>query len=514
MAKAGAANDRKSFGAVGGEGEKAGDSSSATSSTQSTASWLKESILGFPRKLLNSITATEPEPPEPPEPVEISETELKVVVEEQWVVLESSSALSFASAESGEVMSSSASDSRTHVNGGTPVSQRKRTAAGSTKSNTSTPQLGTRTSSISSKAQKSGRPASPLPGQTHSPVQRKVSSGKTNSRPSNLEVQNGGGVGSSSSVSSASPSRGRSNSPTRGAGKGSSSVRSSSPSRSSPTQGGRIAKGITSTQSSSMPSTARSSSPVRSGGKAEVKGDAKSVSSGSKAEGKTDSGKPPIGKATADIKHRSQRTNSPSLGQRGASNGVSGGSFRVKKKGILVTSSSDVSGSASNASTHSSSASLSNGVPQGSGHPQSNGSSRVHPIPSIAPPKDDRTSAMEVGTGDGASAFEKVRDTLRISRPKKKKGKKLAYSIVVDPVHSTPEINLHNPGKYEDPFETSYAENGDLEKKLDHDFKPAAIPHNKPEYCDHCGDMAWGLYRQVLKCSRKFKCVCLYVVVM
>lgn len=104
------------------------------------------------------------------------------------------------------------------------------------------------------------------------------------------------------------------------------------------------------------------------------------------------------------------------------------------------------------------------------------------------------------------SAFEKVRDTLRISRPKKKKKAKgkLAYSIVVDPAQmSTPEISLHEPEKYQDPFETSFAENGDAEKRMDHVFKPASIPHNKPEYCDHCGDMAWGLYRQVLKCSSK-----------
>lgn len=104
------------------------------------------------------------------------------------------------------------------------------------------------------------------------------------------------------------------------------------------------------------------------------------------------------------------------------------------------------------------------------------------------------------------SAFERVRDTLQISRPKKKKKKgKLAYSIVVDPVPSTPELNLNGSEmKYRDPFETSYAESdgeSSSGQKTDHDFKPASIPHNKPEYCDHCGDMAWGLYRQVLKCS-------------
>ena len=127
------------------------------------------------------------------------------------------------------------------------------------------------------------------------------------------------------------------------------------------------------------------------------------------------------------------------------------------------------------------------------------GSTKHHDYGNVAAELDE-----EVTT----SAFEKVRDTLRISRPKKKKKTKgkLAYSIVVDPTPiSVPEVSIHDSGadQYQDPFETSFAENGDLEKKMDHIFKAASIPHNKPEYCDHCGDMAWGLYRQVLRCSRE-----------
>ncbi len=149
-------------------------------------------------------------------------------------------------------------------------------------------------------------------------------------------------------------------------------------------------------------------------------------------------------------------------------------------------------------------------MPRSNGHQQQNSASaatHVNGKSSQVVPMATGGHAPMRDKGDvdvGMSAFDKVRDTLRISRPKKKKGKgkKLAYSIVVDPSQlSTPEINLQEPDKYQDPFETSFDENGDQEKKMDHVFKPASIPHNKPEYCDHCGDMAWGLYRQVLKCS-------------
>ena len=105
----------------------------------------------------------------------------------------------------------------------------------------------------------------------------------------------------------------------------------------------------------------------------------------------------------------------------------------------------------------------------------------------------------EDSSGGGQAFAAKIRDTLRISRPKRKKDKKkkgLAYSV--DPVkYSAVEIT----SKYQDPFETSYAENGEEKIGHGHDFQAVSIPHNKPEYCDHCGDMAWGLYRQVLKCS-------------
>lgn len=105
-------------------------------------------------------------------------------------------------------------------------------------------------------------------------------------------------------------------------------------------------------------------------------------------------------------------------------------------------------------------------------------------------------------SGGGQAFAAKIRDTLRISRPKRKKDKKKkggAYSV--DPVKYSP---VEITSKYQDPFETSYAENGDEKVGTGHDFQAASIPHNKPEYCDHCGDMAWGLYRQVLKCSSEY----------
>ena len=90
-------------------------------------------------------------------------------------------------------------------------------------------------------------------------------------------------------------------------------------------------------------------------------------------------------------------------------------------------------------------------------------------------------------------------DDLRISRPMQKKKKGLAYSV--DPVeYSAVEI----ASKYQDPFGMSYAENREETTGHGHDFQATSIPHNKPEYCDHCGDIAWGLYRQVLRCSSEF----------
>lgn len=475
-----ATTDRSFFKPAEQEGKTGDREGAPTSPPQGTASWLKESILGLPRRLLGSS----PPPAQNKPPIFYREVELKVVGEGDWVVLESTSSGSL-SGESVDMSSSTATSSVPETNGGrsrqqlhsgsqngggsglTPVPLRKKTST-SSKSRTSTPPLGPRINSVSSKSQKSARPSSPhtgstpsspltvsapptaLSGATHSPVQRKVS-GKT-ARPLNLEVQNGGG---GASVRSASPS-----------------VRSSSP----PTP------------------------PTRSGGKGgEGKGDVKGGGGKGGAVGGT------------------QRTSSPNLSTVQSSGyGSAGGVLRSsKKKGILVTNNTDgsaVSLTNHNAPSHpvSSGAGSANG-PQpsshGNGHGQPNGNSKVLPVLTVAKPKENGMAITENAEKEepGASAFEKVRDTLRISRPKKKKkGKKLAYSIIVDPSQiSTPEINLHDPGKYQDPFETSYSENGEPEKKVDHNFKPASIPHNKPEYCDHCGDMAWGLYRQVLKCSSK-----------
>ena len=101
----------------------------------------------------------------------------------------------------------------------------------------------------------------------------------------------------------------------------------------------------------------------------------------------------------------------------------------------------------------------------------------------------------------GESAFSKVRDTLKISKAKKKTRKKKSAAYSVDPV----EINFPANAKYQDPFEAPPSYTDSLEvtasKAQGHDFRPVSIPHNKPEYCDHCGETAWGLYRQVLKCS-------------
>ena len=98
----------------------------------------------------------------------------------------------------------------------------------------------------------------------------------------------------------------------------------------------------------------------------------------------------------------------------------------------------------------------------------------------------------------GESAFAKVRDTLKISKAKKKSKKKKGAAYSVDPVEIT-----FTDTKYQDPFEApSYTDSLEVGSKAQsHDFKPVSIPHHKPEYCDHCGDTAWGLYRQVLKCS-------------
>ena len=105
------------------------------------------------------------------------------------------------------------------------------------------------------------------------------------------------------------------------------------------------------------------------------------------------------------------------------------------------------------------------------------------------------------------SILAKARDTLRISKAKKQqKSASKQYAVQ----YSAPEINLHTPpSKYQDPFEASQGFGESVEEHKagqGHDFKAVSIPHNKPEYCDHCGETAWGLYRQVLKCSSKPVC--------
>ena len=109
-------------------------------------------------------------------------------------------------------------------------------------------------------------------------------------------------------------------------------------------------------------------------------------------------------------------------------------------------------------------------------------------------PRDVSPSRVEEELDKQESAFSKVRDTLRIRKGKKKKGK-VQYTV--------PELNLPN-SKYQDPFEVQpdYSENGMDVDNTGHEFKFVSIPHNKPEYCDHCQQTAWG-HHQVLKCSSK-----------
>ena len=110
-------------------------------------------------------------------------------------------------------------------------------------------------------------------------------------------------------------------------------------------------------------------------------------------------------------------------------------------------------------------------------------------------------SSSPSATG-GESAFAKVRDTLKISKAKKKLKKKKGTAYSVAPV----EINFPQT-KYQDPFEAqpNFTDSSETFPQVQsHYFKPVSIPHNKPEYCDHCGETAWGLYRQVLKCSSEY----------
>ena len=129
------------------------------------------------------------------------------------------------------------------------------------------------------------------------------------------------------------------------------------------------------------------------------------------------------------------------------------------------------------------------------------------PSPSSEPRDSVKERSRPMSSHRGPElSFAKVRDTLKIHKPKKRKGVSNAYSVQ----YSAPEINLSPPAKYQDPFEAqaTFMDSTEVQKLgQGHDFKPASIPHNKPEYCDHCGETAWGLYRQVLKCSSESVCV-------
>lgn len=439
------------------EKDKTGDQVSGT------VSWLKGSLAW----LVGSKSPGEKKLRKHPA---VTETELEVVSEGDWVVLETSlgefvdMSSSAAAAASSSVSGANGGSSRQqHQDGSTsslPVSYRKRTTTSNTKPHTSTERttssntkphtsttpLGPRTNSVSTKSHvKSTGLSTSHAGSTNTSMQRKVGGKTTSSKPVSLEVQSGGGSAGGGTRRCASPSVYQSSSLKTGEGKG---------------RGvGGETKGTTPRVSSPSSSTSQS------------------IANGSSA--------------------------SPGSAARSS-----------KKKGILVSNNTDSStpslANHSTASPHPASNGSTNG-PQQTSHGNGN---VVPPISITAAPKENGTALVEKSEGAGSSAFEKVRDTLRINRPKKKKkGKKLAYSIVVDPARiSTPEIHLQS-GRYQDPFETSFAENGEPEKKVYHDFKPASIPHNKPEYCDHCGDMAWGLYRQVLKCSSESVYGCVLFVV-
>ena len=129
--------------------------------------------------------------------------------------------------------------------------------------------------------------------------------------------------------------------------------------------------------------------------------------------------------------------------------------------------------------------------------------------PALGSPGLSRTGAAPQPGDEGrhspppdTSNFSKVRDTLRIKGVKKKKKKGGAYSV---PQYSSDVVSFDSPGsKYDDPFEAAPSFLDSTEERRpgqDHCFEWVSVPHNKPEYCDHCGDLAWGFHRQVMKCS-------------
>ena len=199
---------------------------------------------------------------------------------------------------------------------------------------------------------------------------------------------------------------------------------------------------------------------------------------GSQQNGRTRASSP--SRARAGSPSRVVRASSPTSRSRNSSPSRSSsvGSKKMMKSSLRTSSPIEPHHSSSNST---------------SSHPVHNGTS--HP-------------GGERGGGglESPSSFSKVRDTLKITRPKKRKGKGLSYSVVPGDADVS-----SNPSKYQDPFEASYnAHDTSDEFKLGqgHDFKPVSISHNKPEYCDHCSEMAWGHYRQVVKCSSELVCVC------
>ena len=75
----------------------------------------------------------------------------------------------------------------------------------------------------------------------------------------------------------------------------------------------------------------------------------------------------------------------------------------------------------------------------------------AHPR-ALSPSSEPRDSVKERSRPSGRKgselSFAKVRDTLKIYKPKKRKGVSNAYSVQ----YSTPEIKLSPPPKYQDPF--------------------------------------------------------------
>lgn len=141
-----------------------------------------------------------------------------------------------------------------------------------------------------------------------------------------------------------------------------------------------------------------------------------------------------------------------------------------------------------------------------SSHSTSPGPGRKSSRPESPAPSSEQT---EMSNGK-ESAFSKMRDTLQITKPKKKSKGKMAYSIdpsvtTVDP-YAPQEIDMSAVNKYADPFDPHNAETENVEERKvgqGHDFKTVSVQLNKAEPCDCCGELAWGLSRQVVKCSSK-----------